>query len=281
MGAGSPAAQPATLVLIHGLFSSPAEFGLLSRILRARGIAFEFLEIPGYTNADRTRPSSWRQWVDAADAALDARFATGTSIAIGGLCVGGMIAAALAIRPRPQTVVGLALMSPTFEYDGWSIGRWQRWRKLAYLLRIDRWMTVREQAPFGIKNLKTREWVMQELAGAGASAAGPAKLPLRGIREAERLCAWVRKNFAAIRVPLLVLHAREDEIASLASVDRVLATATATATTRRVVLEHSFHMITIDNDRQRVAHELADFATASARFRSPDRLDVTQCRVAS
>ena len=256
-----------TLVLIHGLFSSPLEFGLLARRLRARGVAYEFLRIPGYTDAARRARPDWRQWVRLAGAALDARFANGESIVLGGLCVGGAIAAMLTAQPRPQKVVGLALLSPTFAYDGWSIGRLQRLRGIAYALGIDRWMSVREREPFGIRNAKTRRWVMEELASRGASAVGPASLPLRGIRETERLYARVEAGFADLSPPLLVLHARDDEISTVASVERVLAT--ATAPTRLVVLERSFHMITIDDDRGRVADELAAFVDGAHEPASP------------
>jgi carboxylesterase len=258
-----------TLVLIHGLFSSPMEFTLLSRILRSRGVAFECLEIPGYTSPATRTVSGWRNWIDAADAALDARFAPDEPIVLAGLCVGGMVAAELALRPRSQRVAGLVLMSPTFAYDGWAIGLRQRMRRLAYLLRIDRWITVREHEPFGVRNAKTRQWIMQELAERAASAAGPASLPLRAIRESERLYAHVASRLKGLDVPMLVLHARDDEISSIASVERVLADAAVPACL--VVLEHSYHMITIDNDRQRVAHELADFVGAERTRPAPAR----------
>lgn len=57
-------------------------------------------------------------------------------------------------------------------YDGWSIGFWQRWRPLAYALRIDRWITVREKEPLEIKNAKTRQWIVRELTERAESAVG-------------------------------------------------------------------------------------------------------------
>lgn len=53
-----PSPRP-TVVLIHGLFSSPMKFALLARTLRARGVTFDCLEISGYTSpASRTVSSS-------------------------------------------------------------------------------------------------------------------------------------------------------------------------------------------------------------------------------
>ena len=255
-----------TLVLIHGLFSSPLEFALTSQILRARGVTFDWLEIPGYTLADRRRPSSWRDWLDAAGAALDARYGPGEPIVLGGLCVGSALATALAAQTRQQRVCGLAMLSPTFDYDGWSLSRWRHLRRLGYALGLARWITIREREPFGIKNPKIRKWVVREFERCEVSSVGPSRLPLWGLRESERLNAYVRPLLRALSPPLLVLHAREDEITSLPSVERWIAGLDNAA--QLVVLEHSYHMITIDNDRQRVAHELADFVGAPKTART-------------
>jgi carboxylesterase len=255
-----------TLILIHGLFSSPLEFSLLSRILQSRGVSFDCLEVAGYTNPGERYGPTWQHWLAAAGAALDAKYGPDQPIVLGGVCVGGAIAAALAAQPRRQSIVGVAMLAPTFAYDSWAIGGIQRYRRLAYALGFDRWLKVREKEPFGIKNEKTRTWIQQELANNKSSAVGPAALPLRGIRETERLYAHVKTLLAGISAPLLVLHALEDEIATLASVERVLAT-TQPAKVKLVVLEHSYHMITLDNDRQRVAHELADFVGAEKLLR--------------
>ncbi len=267
------AAALPTLVLIHGLFSSPLEFALTSQLLRSRGVRFDCLEIPGYTLADRGRPSSWRDWLHVASAALDARYEPQEAIVLCGLCVGGALAAALAAEARQQRVCGVAMLSPTFDYDGWSLSRWRHLRRLGYALGLARWITVREREPFGIKNPKIRKWVVREFERSDVSSIGPSRLPLWGLRESERLHAHVRPLLRTLlrtlAMPLLVLHAREDEITSLASVAAWVAELGDRAWL--VTLEHSYHMITIDNDRQRVAHELADFIGAPKTTRATPR----------
>ena len=258
-----------TLVLIHGLFSSPLEFALVAQTLRSRGVPFDCLEVTGYTLADRRRPSAWRDWLHAAGTALDARYGPKEPIVLAGLCVGGALAAALAAEARQQRVCGVAMLSPTFDYDGWSLTRWRHLRRLGYALGLARWITVREREPFGIKNPKIRKWVMREFERGDVSSIGPSRLPLWGLRESERLHAHVRPLLDSLAAPLWVLHAREDEIASLASVERWIAGVAKPA--HLIVLEHSYHMITIDNDRQRVAHELAVFVGAPKTARAVQR----------
>lgn len=74
-----------------------------------------------------------------------------------------------------------------------------------------------------------------------------------------------------IDVPMLVLHAREDEIASVASVERVLDR--ASAFTRLVVLQNIYHIDHHRHDRRRVADQLADFVVASHSKPRPARFD--------
>jgi carboxylesterase len=150
------------------------------------------------------------------------------------------------------------MMSPTFEYDGWSLSHWTKWRKLAYFLHVDQFISIREREPFGIKNPKIRKWIARDMQQRHASAVGPSKLPLRALREGERLMAQVAHALPQISCPTLIMHAREDEITSLASVQR-LCEKLPTKQRELIVLEESYHMITIDNDRGKVADELTCF----------------------
>lgn len=257
-GAGeSPRGAP-HVVLLHGLLSSPQEFGLIALTLRNRGLDLVVPEIAGYTAGDRRQPRRWQQWLTAAEAAIDAAVPSGQPMILGGLCSGGLLAAAAALRGGRQ-VQGLVLMSPTFAYDGWAQNHWRHWRGLGYALGLARWISIAEREPFGVKNPKVRRWIARQMHERAQSAAGPARLPLWGIREVESLARHVRDGLTALQVPALVLHAREDEICTLNSVQRSLAGA-APGRVELQVMDDSYHMITMDNDRHRVMDALTGFA---------------------
>jgi carboxylesterase len=244
------------LILFHGLLSSPQEFGLIAHPLRARGIAHHAATMPGYTLATNVTHPDWRQWRQAAVARVD-EIAGDRPVILGGLCMGGILAAATALQRR-QRIAGLVLMSPTFTYDGWNVSPLRHLRHLAYWTRLDNVFSVSECEPYGIKNEKIRKWVVRELRERAQSAIGPARIPLRALRQAERMMAEVRNHLAELEVPLLVIHAREDEITSLASVERLVADL-PTQDKQLAVVDNSYHMVTIDNDRQQVAGLLAAF----------------------
>jgi carboxylesterase len=136
---------------------------------------------------------------------------------------------------------------------------WYRLRHVAYALGLSRWFAMKEREPFGLKNDKMRERVRRQLEQDGASEVGPRSVSLMHVRESERLSRRFIGNVARSGLPLEVQHAREDEVCSLASVQRVLARL-PNARCLLHVLDNSYHMVSADNDRQLVADHLAAFA---------------------
>lgn len=246
------------VVLLHGLLSTPREFGLISLPLQSRGVPLIIPRIEGYTEADRSQFVSWQAWVDAACRAIREQVGVGQPFVLGGLCSGGMLAAAVAARGE-FNVQALVMMSPSFGYDGWARTAWWRWRRLGYALGLDRWISIKESPPYGIKNEKIRKWVERDMHQRATSAAGPATLPLWAIHQSEKLMNHVVKQFPSLTMPAVVIHSRLDEICSLGLVRRVFDTLPS-GPNRLVVLENSYHMITIDNDRQQVTAELLQCA---------------------
>jgi carboxylesterase len=255
----NPSALP--LVLLHGLRSTPREFGLIALPLRNRGIELITPRIDGYSVDEGPARTSWRHWVAAASAAIARAVPPGRPMVLGGLCAGGLLAATLALE-APHRVAALVLMSATFDFDGWAQTRWRHLRRIGYAMGLDRWIRIAERDPFGIKNEKIRAWVAREMKDRAASAAGPSTLPLWAIREVDRLKDHVSAGLHRLTQRTLMLHARDDEVCTLASAQRSMH-ALAAVDKRLVVLENSYHMITIDNDRHRVTDELREFTAAT------------------
>lgn len=253
------------MMLFHGLLSSPQEFGLINHWLRNNGVTLAVPTVPGYTLATDVRSPDWRQWRDAAVEIIDQTGSGDEPIILGGLCMGGVLAAAAALKTR-RRIAGLILMSPTFDYDGWGLSPIRHLRHLGYWTGLDRFFSVAEREPYGVKSPKIRKWVIREMEERANSAVGPSRIPLTSLREGERMMAQVRAQLSELNCPLLVMHAREDEITTLASVQNLF-DALPIPDKELVVLENSYHMITIDNDRHEVSRQLVNFAKrVCARF---------------
>lgn len=248
------------LVLLHGLLSTPQEFALLQQHWRHHDLDVIVPHIPAYSKHPGREPNAWRDWVESAAYVIDDLVPHDRPVVLGGLCIGGVLAAALTLQST-QRFAGLAMLSPTFTYDGWGLPPWTRWRFLGYALGLSRWIRVAERPPYGIKNSRIRARIAEQMTADGISSVGPCSLPLWAIREGERMMAWVESRLTRLRVPTLVLHAREDEICRLSSVESLMGRI-GSRHKHLVVLDDSYHMITIDNDRAQVAQELAQFCKA-------------------
>ena len=71
-----------------------------------------------------------------------------------------------------------------------------------------------------------------------------------------RLRGWVMRGLDAIACPTLIMHAHEDELTSARSAHFLR---DGIADSRLVLLDNSYHMICVDNDRDRVAAEVLRF----------------------
>ena len=232
----------------------------MAHTLRSRSIDHHALQLPGYTLATDLSSAKWAAWRETGLAAVERFAGDAPAVVLGGLCMGGMLAATVAheLQKTPQRVAGLVLMSPTFAYDGWGMSPIRHLRHLGYWTGVDRFFSVKERQPFGVKNEKIRKWIVRELQERAVSAAGPARISLRALREADRMMKVARTVLGTLDCPLLVIHAREDEITTLASVQRVFERLPQ-RDKQLAILDNSYHMISIDNDRQQVAALVAAF----------------------
>lgn len=246
------------MLLFHGLLSSPQEFGLIHHSMRARGLRHEAVQVAGYTSGTASAAPDWRQWRAEAAALVRARALDGQPVLLGGLCMGGILAAAAALA-APAHVAGLVLMSPSFEFDGWGQSPVRHLRHIAYWTGLHRYFGMSEREPFGVKNDKIRKWISSQLREGADSAAGPARVSLTALREGERMLAEVRARLGELQCPILLIHARDDEISSLAGVERLFGRLPQ-RDKELVVLDNSYHMITIDNDRHEVSSLLSQFS---------------------
>ncbi len=201
----------------------------------------------------------WQAWVDEAAHSLDELNAQSCEpFVLGGLCTGAMLALAVAARRPMPGLRGFALLSPLFAYDGWALPWWYALRPIAYATGIARLFSMREREPYGLRNERMRALIRQQLADGSTSLVGPGSVPLPVVRESERLSAHVRTLLPGLTHPVQVQHARDDEICRLASVRSSVARVPKGLLSLHV-LENSYHMITADNDRHRVADRLSAF----------------------
>lgn len=247
---------PVGVLLFHGLASAPAELLFLARGLHRAGYTVRVPVIDGYSYGTPADPRRERGWGDAALAEFDALRSECREVAVGGLCIGAVLALRVAALRGPLVRAVLAL-STTLHYDGWATPWYRRLLPLAAWVPGAGRIGVRETEPYGVKDERMRAWIRAQMS-TGMSDAGAAILRVDGLLAARRLMRDVSDRLPDIAAPALVLHAREDDAASTRSAFEV-ADRVRSAQVQLVLLSDSYHMISIDREKHLVLAQMKDF----------------------
>ena len=177
-----------------------------------------------------------------------------------GMCMGSLLAAVIAQREK-HAKGNLVMLAPPVYIDGWATPWYRGLRPLLYAIPgVGRTMKIEEEDPFGIKNEQLRAIVKAKFER--GENFHYRWVPLECIRQVDRLRAILMKSAKEIRCPTLVVHAREDELTSLRSAN-FLVEQIGGGRARMVVLEDSYHMVCVDNDREIVAKNVLEFFGAA------------------
>lgn len=255
------------VLLIHGLTGTPNEMRLIAKGLQRAGFTVLAVQLAGHCGTPEDLVATrWQDWLASVQRGADRlRQHTDGPLIVGGLSMGAVLALALAIE-RPRQVAGVVALSPTFRYDGWSMPAYTRLSFLLPLfraLRLGRHSVFMEAPPYGIKDEALRERVVAQMLSGDSAAAGLPGNPWWSVIELRALSAHVRRNLDAVRAPCLVMHARQDDIAAASNAQDIVR-GVRHAPVELVLLDDSYHMITIDRERRAVLARTVAFAQAVA-----------------
>jgi len=248
------------VLLIHGLTGTPTEMRFVARGLHEAGFTVHAVQLAGHCGsvADLLA-SGWPDWYASVEAAALRLRGEVDHLFVAGLSMGALLALELAIE-RPDAVDGLALYGTTFRYDGWAIPALAR---LSFLLPLacslgwGRGRVFMEAPPYGIKNERIRQWIVARMQGGDSAMAGLAGNPFPSLAEFVRLSRRVRRRLAGVNAPCLVVHSTHDDIAGLSNV--ALIEQRVPAPIEKVLLDDSYHMVTVDQQREIVIERSARF----------------------
>lgn len=257
------------VLLLHGLTSTPVELQPLAKRLHKAGYSVRAPYFSGYSyepGYDAHSVTPWRSWHQQVMLELRDMKRQYKTVVVGGLCMGAVLALSAASEAGDE-IDGLVLLATTLYYDGWSIPWYRFVLPLGYYTPFRYIYAYREREPFGLKNEALRTWVAREMASKTSSIAGAAKLTLPAIHEGELLIKQVKRKLPQVTAPTLLIHATEDDVSTLRSADFV-ADNIGSDDVHKIVLHNSYHMITLDNERELVADETIAFLTRLAAKKS-------------
>ncbi|MDR2012069.1 MAG: alpha/beta fold hydrolase [Rhodanobacter sp.] len=248
------------VLLIHGLTGTPTEMRFVGSGLHRAGFTVLGMQLTGHCGdkADLLA-SGWHDWYASVVEAADRLRGQVDRLFVAGLSMGAVLALKLAID-RPRDVDGLGLYGTTLFHDGWSTPAYGR---LAFLLPLvislgigrDRFFA--ETEPYGIKDKRIRNRIVGAMLGGDSQAAGLAGFPWPSLAQFQRLSLHVRNRLGRVRAPCFIAHSSNDDIASLRNVRIVERSVRAPVET--LLLDNSYHIVTVDQERSKVIEHSAAF----------------------
>lgn len=258
----------AGVLLIHGLTGTPNEMRTVGKGLHRAGFTVYGMQLAGHCgDLDDLVRTGWKDWYASVLEGVDRLRRDVDHCFVAGLSMGAVLALKAA-ADRPDDIAGVGVYGATFRYDGWNIP-WY-WR-LSFLLpwfkrfNLFQDKMFDEEPPYGLKDERLRAAVSSSMLGGDSADAGLPGNPWSSLTELIDLSATVRRQLRQVRAPCLVMHAAEDDMASVGNARLVMERVSGPA--KLVLLHDSYHMITVDRERREVIRESAEFFSGIAAQR--------------
>jgi carboxylesterase len=121
-----------------------------------------------------------------------------------------------------------------------------------------------EESPYGLRDERLRAQISVAMQSEDSSVAGLPGNPWHSLAELYALSARVRRGLPMVIAPCLVAHAAEDDVASLRNAEWVMQG--VSGPTEFLLMEDSYHMLTLDRQRRLLTERSAGFFQRIAEF---------------
>jgi len=166
----------------------------------------------------------------------------------------------------PSEVSGIIALAPTLFYDGWGLHKGKILLNVFWSVPFLRnRINIREGWPYGLKDEYSRGKIERFYKNATARQFdkktvlfGSPFFPLSCLYQHHLFVKAAQKEIPAVKAPILILHAEEDDMSSIRNAQYLLEHIGSVDKTL-ITLTDSYHMIPIDRERERVAREAVAF----------------------
>ena len=238
-------------LLIHGLTGTPYEMRHLGERLAARGVRVRGVRVAGHAGTpEELGDAGYDNWYESAINGFEELRQYGEPIVVVGLSMGAVLAARLT-ADQSESIAGVTLLAPAFFLPP----------PVTAALR-----TVRGVLGSYVDSIYLLNRTGSDIHDASAKSIHPSArlMPVSAPLKLLDLSAIVRPMLPRITQPALVIHARRDHTCPMRKNVGYVMKYLGSAEKRAIELEDSYHVITVDSEKERVASEVAEFVE---RFR--------------
>ena len=257
----------AAVILIHGLTGTPTEMKFVGKGLANAGFTVYGIQMAGHCGSEEDLlRTGWADWFASVEAAYLEIAKKHEVVYAAGLSMGAVMSMHLAAK-HPGKLKAIGLLSTTLHYDGWSIPKFRFLLPLFLHTPLGLHYRFVENFPYGIKDDRLRQRVVTNMQAGNSAEAGNLGMTGASLRQVLALVKVVKREMPAITTPAIILHAAEDDVASRKNAD--YCETHLGGAKKKVLLHESYHIITVDRERNKVVQDLVDYFSLHC---SPDDL---------
>jgi carboxylesterase len=227
---------PQGALVLHGFTGNPQSMRGLAEAFAGAAFAVELPLLPGHgTSVDDLLTTEWSDWSAAAEDAYQALAARVDKVVVAGLSMGGSLTAWLASR-HPE-LAGIVCVNPALSVPDAMV------------------TALKDMVAGGLDRIPA---IGGDVADPEAREKAYDATPLAPLLSLAAAADELRGDLAKIECPVLIMTSTQDHVVEPHNSD-LLAEA-VTGPVERVTLERSYHVATLDYDRDLVSERAVQFA---------------------
>ncbi|MDD5440017.1 MAG: alpha/beta fold hydrolase [Candidatus Omnitrophica bacterium] len=257
-----------TVILIHGLTGTPHEMRFLATYLNKKGYSVVCPRLAYHGEPlGVLKNARWQDFYGSVRAAL-----TGDGLAkdcdhlfVAGLSMGALLALVLA-HDFKDRVSGVTCLAPTLYYDGWNTPLSAFFLPLAYYTPLKYFCYYKEEPPYGVRNEHIQNRIHQYYHNArldnidNVAQYGYPFIPLTLLYQLQCLVRHLKTKLPGIKAPLQTIQAKDDDMTSIKN-SKYIYDRVSSEIKEMIFLYNSYHVISVDQEREIVAEKMEGFFT--------------------
>ncbi len=235
---------PTGCLLLHGFTASHTEVIALGKFLAEHNLTFSIPTLPGHgTHSADLFNYTWRDWFECVKQAHARLAAECEEVFVCGMSMGGTLALHLAAHRPVRGVVSLAA---PIHYPNWQV------RAVRLIKSVKRFRVKRGGED--VHDLSAK-----------AELGSYRRYPYYAVDQLFQLLTHMRTDLPEIVQPLLIMHSRNDHTVDFENA-QIIYDEVSSQDKRLVELTESYHIITVDYDRDKVQNELLGFIETHSKL---------------